>query len=167
MKFYDGSGMRTSTSKSGCIGSVLEKHCTGKCSIDGSRWPISSTRSYGGGGTATGPLKTQWVFVSHYGRTKGEPYGNREKFIQSACVIRAGVTPFGFHAFRRYFASILADNEKVSLKQIQDLLRHAKPGTTERYILRLSSDLKTAVDMVAGGLEEQFTHGFTHDKKRG
>jgi len=55
------------------------------------------------------------------------------RWIKALCR-RAGVKPFGFHAMRRYVASVLADEHKVSAKRIQRILRHKNISTTERYI---------------------------------
>ena len=62
---------------------------------------------------------------------------------------RAGVRPFGFHAMRRYVASVLADTHKVSAKRIQRILRHKNLNTTERYIQNLNDDLKSTFDLLS------------------
>jgi len=64
------------------------------------------------------------------------------------------VRNLGFHAFRRYVASILGDKHKASRKSIQKLLRHKKEATTERYLYQIHSDLK---DMVGMGVPEDFS----------
>ena len=49
------------------------------------------------------------VFVNlHGGPTAGKPFTHRRWFLKRICD-RASVKPFGYHAIRRYAASILAD----------------------------------------------------------
>jgi integrase len=55
----------------------------------------------------------------------------------------AEVRKLGYHALRRYVASILDDKYKASRKSIQKLLRHKKESTTERYLYQIHSDLKS------------------------
>lgn len=97
------------------------------------------------------PLKdTPYVFVStqeHPGRHYGKPYKERRWFMETLCK-RAGVKTFGFHALRRYVASVLADTHKVSAKTIQRILRHKALSTTERYIQNINHDLKSIVDLL-------------------
>ena len=61
---------------------------------------------------------------------------------------KAGVKPFGFHALRRYVASVLADTHKVSAKTIQRILRHKKVTTTERYIQNINQDLAGVMNLL-------------------
>ncbi|MBU0516224.1 MAG: hypothetical protein KJ621_15785, partial [Proteobacteria bacterium] len=42
----------------------------------------------------------------------------------------------------------LADNEKISSKVIQRILRHQSLATTELYIQRINSDLRTTLDLL-------------------
>jgi integrase len=53
------------------------------------------------------------------------------------------VRKLGYHALRKYVASILDDKYKASRKSIQKLLRHKKESTTERYLYQIHSDLKS------------------------
>lgn len=62
---------------------------------------------------------------------------------------RAEVKEFGFHALRRYVASVLADEHKVSAKTIQRILRHKSVTTTERYIQNINRDLVTVMNMLS------------------
>ncbi|WP_289022848.1 tyrosine-type recombinase/integrase [Desulfobacter postgatei] len=50
------------------------------------------------------------------------------------------ITPFGLHAFRHYVTAHLYLHEGYTIGQLQKLLRHKKPTTTETY-------LKSIVDM--------------------
>lgn len=95
------------------------------------------------------PIKdNSFVFVSTSNRHYGRPFTARRQFMKSLCR-RAVVRAFGFQALRRYFASIMADNMKVSAKTIQRLLSHANVHTTERYIKHLNQDLEAVLDGVA------------------
>lgn len=91
-----------------------------------------------------------YVFPSEH-RARGSHYGGqyveRRWFLRTLCK-RAGVKYFGFHALRRYVASILADTHKVSSKVIQRVLRHKNVGTTERYVKRLHSDLRATMELL-------------------
>lgn len=77
----------------------------------------------------------------------GDRYTTRRKFMRGLCK-RARVRSFGFHALRRFFASILADKYKESIPVIQKLLGHASPNTTEKYIFNISQDAKKAVEQI-------------------
>jgi len=54
----------------------------------------------------------------------------------------------GFHALRRFFASILSDKHKESLPTIQRLMGHASATTTDRYIYRIRGDIREAVGKI-------------------
>jgi integrase len=95
-------------------------------------------------------IKTSpYVFVDNMpGPHYGKPYKVRRRFLKGLCE-SAGVQPFGFHAMRRYVASVLADNHKVSAKRIQRVLRHKNLATTERYIQNINDDLKDTLDLIS------------------
>lgn len=61
-----------------------------------------------------------------------QPFRERRHFMKRTCE-RAGVRPFGFHAIRHLTATILY---KMGRKpsEIQVILRHKNPTTTERYL---------------------------------
>lgn len=61
---------------------------------------------------------------------------------------RAGGKPFGFHALRKNVASYLADSGNVSIEAIQGLTRHQSLQVTERYVQRISSNLRDTVGML-------------------
>ena len=91
-----------------------------------------------------------FVFVDDQpGAHHGQPYSARRRFLKGLCE-RAVVKPFGFHALRRYVASVLADTHKVSAKSIQRILRHKNLATTERYIQTINNDLKETMSLLGG-----------------
>src|SRR5262249_44036411 len=73
-----------------------------------------------------------WVFIQTKGRCQGKPYVDNRDFPQALCRL-AGVRPFGCHAIRHLTASILAKNN-TPMVAIQEILRHRKLATTERYV---------------------------------
>jgi len=85
----------------------------------------------------------RWVFINN--RTR-RPYVDPRKWYNNLCT-RAKVRNLGFHALRRYVASIMDDKHKISKKAIQNLLRHKKESTTERYLHMIHSDLKDYVGL--------------------
>ena len=87
--------------------------------------------------------ETLWAFPNP--RT-GRPYVDPRKWYLRLCD-RAGIRKIGFHAFRRYVASILDDKYKLSRKLIQTLLGHKRESTTERYLQQIHTDLKDVVGM--------------------
>jgi len=92
--------------------------------------------------------ETPYVFVcTQPGPHYGKRYTTRRRFLKGLCE-RAKVRPFGFHALRRYVASILADTHKVSAKTIQRILRHKNVMTTERYIQNINHDLKEVLALL-------------------
>ncbi len=68
----------------------------------------------------------------------GKPFNERRHFMKRSC-IRAGVTPFGFHAIRHLTASILYRSGQ-RMGTIQAILRHENKNTTERYVRSLGID---------------------------
>jgi len=78
----------------------------------------------------------------------GGRYTARRRFMRGLCK-RAGIKKaIGFHALRRFFASMLADNRE-KLSTIRDLLGHAAVSTTDRYVHRLHDDTRTAVNKIS------------------
>ena len=67
----------------------------------------------------------------------GKPFKVRRRFLKGLCK-RAKVKPFGFHALRRYTASLLAMGHTPT-KVIQEVLGHANMNTTEIYIHNITS----------------------------
>ena len=75
-----------------------------------------------------------WVFPDP---CTGEPYLSRQQWMPRLCK-KAGVAPFGLHGIRHLSASILIA-AKVSLLDVQAILRHNNLTTTQRYVHRLES----------------------------
>ncbi|MGR0479877.1 MAG: tyrosine-type recombinase/integrase [Candidatus Electronema sp. V4] len=65
------------------------------------------------------------------------PYFERSKWLPKLCRL-AGVKEFGLHGIRHLSASILI-RAKVSLLDVQTILRHTNLTTTQRYVHRLES----------------------------
>ncbi|MCX5829862.1 MAG: hypothetical protein NTV58_17985 [Deltaproteobacteria bacterium] len=126
----------------------------------------------------------KWVYFNEKtvrdGEKKGDRYYHRPRMMASICK-RAGITPigkgviklwrgkdkgkmveidhyYGFHSFRHFMASYLADVEKVSSKTAQRILRHKNLSTTEGYIHFIDPNLMALMATI----EEKFTN--THPK---
>lgn len=80
----------------------------------------------------------------------GDPYVVRRRFIKGLCK-RAGIPPFGFHALRRYVASILSDKHKISSKAIQTVLGHESQATTERYLHKIHTGMPEIMELLTDG----------------
>ena len=79
----------------------------------------------------------------------GKPYQERRYFLPELCE-RAKVTPkFGYHALRRFVASILVDKYKVSMKAVQRILRHGNLATTERYVENMDTDMVATMGLLS------------------
>lgn len=76
----------------------------------------------------------EWVFPNPQ---TGLPYVERSKWLPKLCRL-AQVREFGLHGIRHLSASILV-NGKVSLLDVQTILRHTNLTTTQRYVHRLES----------------------------
>lgn len=80
----------------------------------------------------------------------GQRYTARRRLMAGLCKRAKIKKRIGFHALRRYFASMLADNRE-KLPTIQALLGHAAVSTTDRYVHRLSDDTRAAVGKLSTG----------------
>lgn len=78
----------------------------------------------------------------------GQRFTARRRFMAGLCKKAKIEKRIGFHALRRFFASMLADNRE-SLPTIQKLLGHAAVSTTDRYVHRLRDDTRTAVNKLS------------------
>jgi len=61
---------------------------------------------------------------------------------------QAGVKKFGFHAIRHHVAMILEDSGKATLREIQKMLRHKRPTTTDNYLKGLSPAMKKVASIL-------------------
>jgi len=105
--------------------------------------------------------ESPYVFVDDQkGPHYGKPYTTRRRFLSGLCK-RAGVKSFGFHALRRFVASILADSGK-STNAIRRVLRHKNVSTTELYIQNINNDLKETM----GALSFEMLFGTDQDDQR-
>ncbi len=83
------------------------------------------------------------VFLSlneHPGQKEnyGCPFVSNQKLMRRLCK-KAGVAQFGFHAIRHLSSSILYELG-YQVREIQPILRHKSPRTTELYLKRLGLD---------------------------
>jgi len=69
-------------------------------------------------------------FCSEY---YGKPFLKRAHLMERLCE-KAGVRRFGFHAIRHLTTASILYNDGAKLADIQSILRHKSPGTTERYL---------------------------------
>ena len=61
---------------------------------------------------------------------------------------KAGVRKFGFQAIRHHVAMILEDSGKATLREIQKMLRHKRPTTTDNYLKGLSPSMKKVASIL-------------------
>ncbi|MHC1728017.1 MAG: tyrosine-type recombinase/integrase [Syntrophobacteraceae bacterium] len=91
------------------------------------------------------PREGEYVFTNPL---TGKPYDYRDKFLPNLCK-KAGVRKFMYHALRHFGASKL-DNCGVALTDIQQLLGHERPTTTDLYLQSLRGSVKEAVRKLEG-----------------
>ena len=65
----------------------------------------------------------------------GKPFKVRQHFMKKLCA-KAKVQKFGFHSIRHLVATILY-HKGHNLSEIQAILRHKNPTTTEKYLRNL------------------------------
>lgn len=82
----------------------------------------------------------EYVFVNPRTETK---YDYRDQFIKNLCR-KAKVKPFMYHALRHYGASKLS-NAGVALTDIQAILGHQRPTTTDEYLQSIRGSVKEAM----------------------
>ena len=92
--------------------------------------------------------RSPYVFIDDQkGPHYGKPYKARRRFMAGLCK-RAKIRQFGFHALRHFVASVL-DSKKVPLKQIQLILGHSKPTTTDRYLGDIHQGQKVFMEKIS------------------
>ncbi|WP_374281098.1 tyrosine-type recombinase/integrase [Desulfovibrio sp.] len=72
---------------------------------------------------------------------------------------KAGVTPFGFHAIRQYFAVSLVKSQKADITDIQQLLGHQMPTTTDIYLRSVAPNLDRLAGVIEGVVGGVAIHG--------
>jgi integrase len=131
----------------------------------------------------------QWVYFNKKAQEgKGDRYYHRPRMMASICK-RAGITPvgkgeitlwrgkdkgkvveidhhYGFHSFRHFMASYLADVEKISSKSAQRLLRHKNLSTTEGYLHFIDPNQRATMASVEGKFAKLHPSG-TPTKEKG
>lgn len=90
------------------------------------------------------PKIGEYVFCHMSGKQKGEMYGYRSKMLKSLCR-KAKVKIFTYHNLRHYGASRLAD-AGVPITDIQILLGHQRPTTTDIYLQSIRPNLVEAME---------------------
>ena len=86
------------------------------------------------------PKISEYVFCHPVNKKR---YDYRSKLLKRACE-KAGVKDFGYHALRHYGASKLADSG-VPITDIQALLGHQRPTTTDIYLQSIRPSLMGAM----------------------
>ena len=71
---------------------------------------------------------------------------------------KAGVTPFGFHATRHYFAVSLVKSQKADITDIQQLLGHQRPTTTDGYLRSVAPNLDRLAGVIEGVVGDVAVH---------
>jgi integrase len=107
---------------------------------------------------------SEWVFTQTAGRHQGTPYRENRRFPRELC-LQAGVTPFGCHAIRHLTGSILGNNNTPTV-QIQQLLRHRRLATTERYI-RALQPLRPYLKALEGGVSTKRSNNGSNTNEKG
>lgn len=92
------------------------------------------------------PREGEYVFMNPMPNRKTKQrtkYDYRDKFLSTLCK-KAKVKTFAFHNLRHFGASLLA-NKGHGLKEIQELLGHARATTTDGYLHSLGCSVNDAV----------------------
>ena len=107
--------------------------------------------------------RSPYVFIDDQkGPHYGKPYKSRRRFMAGLCK-RAGIRSFGFHALRRFVASVL-DSKNVPLKQIQIVLGHSTTAITDRYVSNLQTDMKSTMNLLQ--IEKAHEDGERHENNK-
>jgi integrase len=73
-----------------------------------------------------------------------KPYDHRKKFLGTLCR-RADIKPFTFHCLRHFGASLL-DSHGIPITEIQAILGHERPTTTDHYLQGIRGGTRTAIE---------------------
>jgi integrase len=84
----------------------------------------------------------------------GTRFNRRPKMMRTICR-RAGITHYGFHAIRHFITSYLYDKKDVGKTDLQRLLGHQTPTTTDIYINGLDDNLRAPVEKLGDLLNEK------------
>ena len=93
------------------------------------------------------------MFIKSKGQSKYN-YPMRQpsmKLMLKRLCEKAGVAPFGFHAIRHYFAVCLVKSHKADITDIQQLLGHQRPTTTDIYLRSVAPNLDRLPGALKGG----------------
>jgi integrase len=101
---------------------------------------------------------SHYVFCHMNPKSKyyGMPYVATWKLLKKLCK-DAGVESFGYHDIRHTVAKYLNDLQKVSLKKVQQVMRHRKQSTTEIYVEGNYTDTQSVMKL----LEEENLKSFS------
>ena len=89
------------------------------------------------------PKIGEYIFCHQSGKNASEKFGYRSKMLKNLCK-KAGVRIFTYHNLRHYGASRLAD-AGVPITDIQLLLGHQRPTTTDIYLQSIRPSLMEAM----------------------
>jgi len=78
---------------------------------------------------------------------EGKAYARREDWLPRLCE-KANIKPFGFHSFRRAFATGVMGTGKASMKDVSLLLGHSSTTHTERYLRSINPNLPGLVELL-------------------
>lgn len=134
----------------------------------------------------------QWVYFNEKtvrdGKKTGDRYYHRPKMMAAICK-RAKIAPigkgkmklwrgkdkgkiveidhyYGFHSFRHFMASYLAEEEKISSKSAQRLLRHKNLSTTEKYLHFIDPNQRATMAAVEGKFSKVHPNGTPTNDER-
>ena len=93
----------------------------------------------------------EFVFINP---NSGTRYFHRPHMMLAICK-RSGITHYGFHAIRHFITSYLYDKKDVGKTDLQRLLGHQTPTTTDIYINGLDDNLRAPVEKLGGLLNEK------------
>jgi integrase len=104
--------------------------------------------------------KSPYVFTNPLTKKN---YDYRDKFLDTLCR-RAGVPEMGYHALRHHTASILAERG-APLTDIQKILGHERPTTTDNYLQSLGESVRATMGLLEEGATESATGDFRELEK--